>query len=119
MQQVNEIVMDVICLKISQFILRGEYMATVLMECFSRSGGTLLNKIIGSLPNVVMLSEVNPLGGGWGARREKSYTTPKEQALNWYGIELRADDYVESILELNDICDKDNKTLVVRDWPYV
>jgi len=94
-------------------------MTIVLMECFSRSGGTLLNRIIGSLPNVVMLSEVNPLGGGWGARRERSYTTPKKQALHWYGIELKSSGYRENILELNRICREKNKTLVVRDWPYV
>lgn len=94
-------------------------MAIVLMECFSRSGGTLLNQIIGSLPDVVMLSEVNPLGGGWGARRERSYTTPKAQALHWYGIKLASSGYLENILELGRICRQKNKTLVVRDWPYV
>jgi acetyltransferase-like isoleucine patch superfamily enzyme len=94
-------------------------MSIVLMECFSRSGGTLLNKLLGSIPDTVILSEVNPLGGGWGVRKEKSYTTPKEQALNWYGIKLKSEDYVESILELNAICQKENKSLVIRDWPYV
>ena len=37
-----------------------------LLLCYARSGGTLLNQMIGSLPNVVMLSEVSPYGGGGG-----------------------------------------------------
>jgi len=37
-----------------------------VMICYARSGGTILNKCLASLTNTVMLSEINPLGGGWG-----------------------------------------------------
>ena len=58
-------------------------MHITLMICYARSGGTLFNKCVGSMNDIIMLSEVNPLGGGWGKRRENSYTTPAEQAKKW------------------------------------
>ena len=90
------------------------------MECFARSGGTLLNKCLASLPDVVMISEVNPLGGGGGKGDSDSWLqTVKDQAKGWYGIELKSDEYADSIEELNNICVQKNKKLIVRDWPYV
>lgn len=94
-------------------------MSVIVMICFARSGGTVLNQCLGSLPNVVMLSEVNPLGGGWGKEGAESFTTPKAQARRWYGIELRSDDFAEGILELEEICEKSGRHLIIRDWTYV
>ncbi len=89
------------------------------MISFARSGATLLNRCLGSLSNVVIMSEVNPLGGGWGAKKEKSPTTIKAQAKQWYNIDLKNDDFCESALELAHICQKQNKHLIIRDWPYI
>ena len=94
-------------------------MSVILMLCFARSGGTVLNKCLGSLPNVVMLSEVNPLGGGWGKEDADSFTTVKAQAKNWYQIDLNSDDFVESILELEKKCGNSGRHLVIRDWPFI
>ena len=94
-------------------------MSVILMICFARSGGTILNKCLGSLPNVVMLSEVNPVGGGWGKEGLNSFTTVKAQAKNWYQIDLNSDDFVESILELEQKCEDSGKHLVIRDWSFV
>jgi hypothetical protein len=94
-------------------------MAVILMIAFARSGGTVLNKCLGSLPDVLMLSEVNPLGGGWGLDLEQSATSVKAQAKEWYQIALRSDDYLEGILELEKICLQDGKNLVIRDWTYI
>lgn len=93
-------------------------MSIILMICFARSGGTILNKCLGSLPNVVMVSEVNPLGGGKGLRL---YQTIKSQAKHWYGIDLISDDndFVGSALELGKICKETNRKLIIRDWTSV
>lgn len=90
-----------------------------LMICFARSGGTLLNRCLGSLPDVIIMSEVNPLGGGWGAEKEKSLTTIKTQAKKWYDIALKNDDFVKSAVELSDICVDRNKKLIIRDWSFI
>ena len=47
----------------------------IFMINFGRSGGTLLNRILAALPNTVVMSEVHPLGGGWGKLKDKSPTT--------------------------------------------
>jgi hypothetical protein len=94
-------------------------MAVIVMVSFSRSGGTVLNQCLGSLPNVLILSEVNPLGGGWGRQGSHSLTTVKAQAKHWYGVELGSDGFVENILELEKVCLNSQLHLVVRDWPFV
>lgn len=94
-------------------------MTVVVMICFARSGATVVNQCLGCLPNVVILSEVNPLGGGWGKRGPDSFVTVKAQARNWYQIELRSDNFSEGILELETICEDTGRQLVVRDWSFV
>lgn len=89
------------------------------MICFARSGGTILNKALACLPNTIMLSEVNPLGGGWGEAGANSYTTVYEQALHWYNIKLKNKKFKEAIIELNEFCEKNKKFLIVRDWSFV
>ena len=91
----------------------------IVMLCYARSGGTILNKCLASLPHVVMLSEVNPLGGGWGELGENSYTTVTEQAFYWYNIKLNQSYFKESIVELNQYCKSNGKTLIIRDWSFV
>ena len=91
----------------------------IVMECYARSGGTLLNKCLGALPGTVVLSEVNPLGGGWGALGADSITTVREQAALWYGIDIATDDFYDGIVQLDSICESSGRHLVVRDWCYV
>ncbi len=93
-------------------------MSVVIMICFARSGGTVLNQCLGSLPNVVILSEVNPLGGG-GGRGPVWFQTVKDQAKEWYQIDLESDDFIEGILELEQICEDSGRHLVVRDWTFI
>ena len=93
-------------------------MSIGLMICFARSGGTLLNQCIGSLPDVIMMSEVNPLGGGSG-RGPVHYQTVKDQAKHWYNIEIESDNYSSGIIELGDYCTFKKKHLVVRDWTFI
>ena len=89
----------------------------LLMICYARSGGTLLNQCLGSLPDTVVLSEVNPLSGGVGAPIKAE--SPYEQALRWYGIPLKSRDFSGSILELMEICRQKSLSLIVRDWSFV
>ena len=91
-------------------------MSVVIMICFARSGGTVLNQCLGSLPNVVILSELNPLGGGGGQGAPR---TVRAQAQDWYQIELESDEFAEGILELEEICRRENRHLIVRDWSFV
>lgn len=88
-----------------------------VMLCFTRSGGTVLNQCLGSLPDVVIMSEVNPLGGGWGKEGKDSLTTVKAQAKGWYDIDLDSDenDFADCVVELSQKC----KHLILRDWTFV
>ena len=88
-----------------------------VMLCFVRSGGTVLNQCLGSLPGVVIMSEVNPLGGGWGKEGKDSLTTIKAQAKGWYDIDLDSDEYnfADCVVELSQKCEH----LVLRDWTFV
>lgn len=84
------------------------------MLCYARSGGTLLNRCLGSLPGSVVLSEVSPF------RRGTSRTPPltvREQAARWYGIEIGSDDFADGIVEVADHCAGQGRRLVVRGWP--
>lgn len=93
-------------------------MSIVLMVCFARSGGTLLNRCIGMLPDVVVISEINPLGSGSG-REGDSYQTVHEQAKHWFGVEIPAVGFTQELRALSAWCDANGRRLVHRDWPYI
>lgn len=86
-------------------------MAVIVMLSFGRSGSTMLNQCLGSLPDTVCLSEVNPIA--------YSHASIKRQARHWYGINIQADGFAESILELEAICEDRGQHLIVRDWTYI
>lgn len=92
-------------------------MPIIVMICFARSGGTILNQCLGSLPNTLIISEVSPLAGNW--RKGNIFVgTIKEQAKYWYDIDLKSNGFVESALELAEICKRDGRMLVIRDWTF-
>ncbi|HEV59280.1 MAG TPA: hypothetical protein ENN87_17560 [Phycisphaerales bacterium] len=91
----------------------------VLMICYARSGGTLLNRCLGALPGVVILSEVHPLGGGTGAPGTPALTTVRDQAAAWYGITLQSEDFVENLVEIENHCDRRGLHLVMREWSFL
>lgn len=95
-----------------------DVMTVRLMLSFSHSGATLLNQCLGCLPQVVILSELNPLGGGSGGRL-KELRTVWDQAREWYQIELRSRNYVDAVVELEAICEERGQLLVIRDWTHV
>lgn len=91
----------------------------ILLFAYSRSGGTLFNRCMATLPNVVMLSEVNKLGGGWGVEKEKSFTTVKSQAENWYNINIENTDFDLALPEFISKVNYIGKVPVIRDWCHV
>lgn len=92
-------------------------MPIIVMICFARSGGTILNQCLGSLPNTMIISEVSPLAGNW--RKGNIFVgTIKEQAKHWYDIDLKSNGFVESALELAEICERTGRWLVIRDWTF-
>lgn len=89
-----------------------------LIICYARSGGTILNKCLGCLPNTVVLSEVNPLGCGSG-KKKTEFRTINDQAKKWYNINLKSYNFTNSIIELYNICKKRKKHLIIRDWSFI
>lgn len=81
--------------------------------CWMRSGGTLLNRCLSALPDVVMLSEVHPKGGGGAADAPR---TVQQQAKIWYGIDIESEEYKAGILELAQKCAQQGKFLIVREY---
>ena len=91
----------------------------VLMFCFARSGGTLLNQCLASLGGVKVLSEVNPLGGGQGYEGPESPATVRAQAKEWFNTDVGTDDFAEGVRALNDRLAQRGERLVLRDWSFV
>lgn len=84
-----------------------------LMICYARSGGTLLSRCLGSLPDVVLVSEVSPECRG---RKDGGKRTIGAQAESWYGVRIDPGDYVGEARDLAAHCEAQGKRLVVRDW---
>lgn len=85
----------------------------IVMLSYARSGGTLLNRCIASMPNIIMLSEVNV-----EALCPSSCNTIKDQVKEWYGIILKSDGFIENIKELYSYCLTTGLILAVRDWTF-
>lgn len=85
-----------------------------VLICYSRSGGTLMNRILGSLENVIVLSEVNP----WA-----SFKPMLEQAQEWFCLinsdekkNLEGKTFAEQVGELQKRATEKGKTIIIRDW---
>lgn len=89
-----------------------------IIVIYARSGGTLLSRFLSQLPNVIFLSEVNPMGTEAG-RIDSAPKTPSEQADKWYNLPGIAEDFEKSILQLHDHCTKNELRLIIRDWSFI
>jgi hypothetical protein len=85
----------------------------IIMLSYARSGGTLLNRCIASMPGVIMLSEINV-----EVLCPSSCNTIKDQVKKWYGIILKSEGFVENIKELYNHCLQTGQILVIRDWTF-
>jgi hypothetical protein len=89
-----------------------------LFIVYARSGGTLLNQCLASLPNTIVISEVSQWGGGSGSSHGKTPTTVWDQAKEWYNVTLNSRHFISAILELEEYCIENGLHLIIRDWTY-
>lgn len=91
--------------------------ALPVILCFGRSGGTLVNQMLGTHPQCLVLSEVNPAA---------SFKPVVEQAVEWLELlepsqanafELLS--YAQQIRLLRQNASDRGKRLIVRDWSNV
>jgi hypothetical protein len=84
--------------------------ALVLIN-YARSGGTIFSRALSALPQVVLFSEVNPTLNASGNIRE--------QAKDWYNIEIADGTFAEMAEEAYNVCSKSDKQLVLRDFTFI
>lgn len=84
-----------------------------IMLSYARSGGTLLNRCLAVLPDVVMLSEINA-----EAICPNSCNTINLQAKKWYGIDIKEREFVKAIGKIYNHCVLNGKSLIIRDWSF-
>lgn len=85
-------------------------MSVTLLINFSRSGGTILSRCLACIPDVILVSEVHPVGC--------AMDTIKDQVKKWYNINLQEEDFLGSVIELEKICSKSDLHLVIRDFTF-
>ncbi len=88
-----------------------------ILFSFARSGGTLVNQLLGVHPDCLILSEVNPAG---------SVVSVAGQASDWMALigpteieQFEALPYSQQVARLDELARLKNKTLVIRDWVAV
>lgn len=85
-----------------------------VIYCFARSGGTLVNQLLGIHPDCLVLSEINPSG---------SARALDLQAYEWVNLITESEveefsklTYSEQINKLMYLSLRKNKKLIIRDW---
>jgi len=91
-----------------------------IVHQMARTGGTLICRCLGSMRNVVLLSEIHPLG--------VRMFDPLHQAHEWHGL-LTAEDFArlrtgppgfaDAIVLIAERCADRGLTLVLRDWSHL
>ncbi len=84
--------------------------------CYARSGGTLLNRCLANIKDLIVLSEVHPINDFVDRVETVSIAW---QAQKWYGIKLNSAGYLSQIKELKEWCDCHGKFLLIRDWSFI
>lgn len=89
----------------------------IVFYSFARSGGTLVNQLLGIHPNCAVLSEVNPAA---------SFKAIADQATDWFDLVKSEERYMfsrkpysEQIMQLYACSKNINKKLIIRDWVTV
>lgn len=85
----------------------------VVLVGYARCGVTVLNRYLASDSRLVCLSEIN---SKFVCPTEPN--TPREQMRRWYGTEIDAGTIVDEIAAVAALCDRTNRTLLVRDWSF-
>ena len=92
-----------------------------IIHHMARSGGTLICKCLATMKNVVLLSEIHPLG--------THFFNPLKQAHEWFSL-LKLDDinwlkdqgrvdFKDAITLISDRCVEQDQLLVLRDWSHL
>jgi hypothetical protein len=86
-----------------------------IIYAFARSGGTLINRCLGCIPNNIVLSEVNP---------HASVVPLEVQAYDWFNLLSSHDfpvfkqkSYGEKIEWLLKVTHQQGRCIIIRDWP--
>ncbi|MFC1513042.1 tetratricopeptide repeat protein [Thermodesulfobacteriota bacterium] len=91
-----------------------------IIHHLARSGGTVISKCIGCMKDVIMLSEIHPLGRKW--------FNPLNQASKWFNLftpqehqEIQQAElaFAEVISLIAERCAQHQKHLVIRDWTHL
>ncbi len=94
----------------------------------ARSGGTVICKCLGSLNNIVLLSEIHPLAKYvlGEEKKDRIWINPLNQAYAWFNLLSKEDvleiknkngiSFIDSIKLIYTRCQEKNKILVIRDW---
>jgi len=86
----------------------------------ARSGGTVICRCLASMQNIVLLSEIHPLG--------VQMFNPLQQAAKWYGLLTSRDlarvkngnlTFLQSIQLITSRCAEQGLILVLRDWSHL
>jgi hypothetical protein len=83
----------------------------VLLFCYARSGGTLFARCLANLPEVVLLSEVNPNLNARGSIRD--------QLNEWHGLQIAEGTYRDMAIGAHRACKQMEKDLVIRDFTFI
>ena len=92
----------------------------------ARSGGTLICKCLGSMKDVILLSEIHPIGA---LHFTQFIPSPLQQAHNWFHLLTPEDitslntkgriSFLDAIALIHKRCCDTNKVLVIRDWTHL
>ena len=91
-----------------------------ILHQMARSGGTVICRCLGSMRDVVLLSEIHPAG--------RAYFDPLQQAHEWHGLLTEQDilrartgqiDFATAIALIDQRARDSGKILLLRDWSAV
>lgn len=92
-----------------------------ILHQMARSGGTIICKCLGSMRDIILLSEIHPLG--------TKLFNPLKQAQEWFNLLTPEDietlktkrslDFRDAILLIYMRCLEQHKTLIIRDWSHL
>jgi hypothetical protein len=89
----------------------------IVMLNYSRSGGTLLTRMLGMLPDVVMVSEVNPARGVLPDNSDaESASALRAQMQEWHDLALSGQGFDGCIAEIVEWCQTQKRRFILRDW---
>ncbi len=91
-----------------------------ILHHLARSGGTVISRCLGSMDEVVLLSEIHPYGS--------QIHNPVQQASEWFHLftseelrafQARALTFVEAVEAIRQRVEDSGRLLVIRDWSHL